>query len=51
MLALRAGFCSMLAMAVFACVGGILPGTGFPLFKPAGLLPGILAGCLVLIGA
>lgn len=41
----------MAVMAVFACVVGVLPGTGFLLFKLAGLLLGILAGYLVLMEA
>ena len=51
MLAWLAGLCSMPVMAVFACVGGVLPGTGFLLFKLEDPLLGILAGCLVLMEA
>ncbi len=41
----------MPVMAVFACVGGVLPGTGFLLFKLEDPLLGILAGYLVLMEA
>ena len=41
----------MLAMVVFACIGGGFLGMGFLLLKLAGIFFGILAGCIVLMEA
>lgn len=51
MLTVLTDLCSMMAMAVFACVGGLLLGAGFLLLKLAGLLLGMLAGFVVLMEA
>ena len=42
---LLSDFFNMLAMAVFACIGGVL------LLKLAGIFFGILAGCIILMEA
>lgn len=51
MLMLLSDFFNMLAMAVFACIGGVFLGIGFLLLKLAGILFGILAGCIILMEA
>lgn len=51
MLTLLTDLCAMLAVAVFACVGGVLLGVGFLVLKLAGLLLGILMGCRGLMEA
>ncbi len=51
MLELLIDVCSLLAVAVFACVGGVLLGMGFLLLKLLGLLLGLLVGGLLLMGA
>lgn len=51
MLMLLSDFFDMLAMAVFACIGGVFLGIGFLLLKLAGILFGILAGCIILMEA
>ena len=40
---LLSDFFNMLAMAVFACIGGVFLGMGFLLLKLAGIFFGILA--------
>ena len=49
MLMLLSDFFNMLAMAVFACIGGVF--LGFLLLKLAGIFFGILAGCIILMEA
>lgn len=51
MLELLSDVCSLLAAALFACVGGVLLGIGFLLLKLLGLLFGLLVGGLLLMGA
>ncbi|MCD8271632.1 hypothetical protein [Akkermansia sp.] len=51
MLMLLSDFFDMLAMVVFACIGGVFFGIGFLLLKLAGILFGILAGCIILMEA
>ena len=51
MLMLLSDFFNMLAMAVFACIGGVFLGMGFLLLKLAGIFFGILAGCIILMEA
>ena len=46
---LLSDFFNMLAMAVFACIGGVFLGMGFLLLKLAGIFFGILAGCIILM--
>lgn len=41
----------MLAMVVFACIGGIFLGTGFLLLKLAGIFLSVLVGCILLLEA
>ena len=56
---LLSDFFNMLAMAVFACIGGVFLGMGFLLLKLAGIFFGILAGiffgilagCIILMEA
>ena len=48
---LLSDFFNMLAMAVFACIGGVFLGMGFLLLKLAGIFFGILAGCINLMEA